>query len=66
MGTFETIDFGASMEKFSQLGIRITAEGIETMEQYRTMAEKGCDLAQGYLLGQPEPLSTRHSHLATA
>ena len=39
-----------------QLGIGTTAEGIETREQYEEMTAKGCDLAQGFLLGAPAPL----------
>lgn len=31
------------------------AEGVETLEQYRTVATLGCDYAQGYLLGRPVP-----------
>ena len=41
-----------------QLGIGITAEGIETTAQYNAMVERGCDLAQGYLLGRPGPIET--------
>lgn len=35
------------------LGLSATAEGIETMAQLRLMRELGCDVGQGYLLGQP-------------
>lgn len=35
------------------LGLTATAEGIETVEQLRTVAELGCDLAQGYLISPP-------------
>lgn len=35
------------------LGLSATAEGIETVEQLRTVAELGCDLAQGYLISPP-------------
>jgi diguanylate cyclase (GGDEF)-like protein len=44
----------------------IGAEGIETQEQYNAMAKKGCDLAQGYLLGRPAPLQSHQENLATA
>ncbi len=40
-----------------QLKISVTAEGIETEAQYRLMAEKGIDCAQGFLLGKPQPLA---------
>jgi diguanylate cyclase (GGDEF)-like protein len=37
------------------LGIRSVAEGVETPEHLRMVREAGCDLAQGWLLGQPMP-----------
>ena len=35
------------------LGIRITAEGIETIEQLRMLRHLGCDCGQGFLFGRP-------------
>src|SRR5690242_17128361 len=35
------------------LGLTATAEGIETVQQLRAVAELGCDLAQGYLVSPP-------------
>jgi diguanylate cyclase (GGDEF)-like protein len=37
------------------LGIRSVAEGVETPEHLRMVRAAGCDLAQGWLLGQPMP-----------
>ena len=37
------------------LDMLITAEGIETEEQYACVRELGCDEAQGYLLSAPRP-----------
>jgi EAL domain-containing protein (putative c-di-GMP-specific phosphodiesterase class I) len=37
------------------LGITTTAEGIETLEQFRKLTEAGVDAAQGYLLDRPIP-----------
>ena len=37
--------------------IEVTAEGIETYEQYQTLRAAGVKLMQGYLFGRPEPLS---------
>ncbi|WP_313710913.1 EAL domain-containing protein [Pseudomonas sp.] len=37
------------------LGYRITAEGIETQQQYDFLRNAGCDQGQGYLLGRPMP-----------
>jgi EAL domain-containing protein (putative c-di-GMP-specific phosphodiesterase class I) len=35
------------------LGLITTAEGVETLGQLRTLAELGCDQAQGYLIAEP-------------
>jgi len=40
------------------LGIRVTAEGVETEEQLELVHHSGCDSAQGYLLGRPSPASS--------
>ena len=37
------------------LGLRAVAEGIETEEAYRLLAESGCDYGQGFLMGRPMP-----------
>ena len=38
-----------------ELGIVITAEGIETVEERDALTELGCDLLQGYLFARPGP-----------
>lgn len=38
-----------------RLGMRVTAEGIETAEQLAAARRAGCDGGQGYLLGCPLP-----------
>ncbi len=35
------------------LGLKVTAEGIETNDVYALLAAMGCDLAQGYLIAKP-------------
>jgi diguanylate cyclase (GGDEF)-like protein/PAS domain S-box-containing protein len=39
------------------LGIAITAEGVETQEQFEVLSALGVDSIQGYLFGHPCPLS---------
>jgi EAL domain-containing protein (putative c-di-GMP-specific phosphodiesterase class I) len=35
------------------LGMTVVAEGVEQEGQYALLRERGCDLAQGFLLGHP-------------
>jgi predicted signal transduction protein with EAL and GGDEF domain len=42
-----TIDLGHN------LGLKVVAEGVETAEAYKTLAELGCDYAQGFFLSRP-------------
>jgi len=45
------IGLGHAME------MSIVAEGVETEEQLGFLAEQGCDVVQGYLIGRPLPIS---------
>jgi len=40
-----------------QLGIKVVAEGVETLEQLQSLAELQCDQVQGYFISQPLPAS---------
>ncbi|CAM8673656.1 putative bifunctional diguanylate cyclase/phosphodiesterase [Leclercia sp. M-A074-M] len=37
------------------LNMKAVAEGVETQEQLESLQALGCDLAQGYLFGKPQP-----------
>ena len=38
------------------LGLQVVAEGVETEDQSRFLADEHCDTVQGYLFGRPQPL----------
>jgi diguanylate cyclase (GGDEF)-like protein len=44
-----TVDLGRN------LGLRVVAEGVETLEMWNELKALGCDIAQGYLLSRPLP-----------
>lgn len=44
---------GAIIELGHSLDMRITAEGVESDEQLKQLASKGCDEAQGFLISRP-------------
>jgi diguanylate cyclase (GGDEF)-like protein len=46
------------------LGMAVVAEGIESEEQARSLVALGCELGQGYVLGQPMPPREVHGMLA--
>lgn len=39
------------------LGLKVTAEGVETAEALALLAGMGCDCAQGFLIARPMPLN---------
>jgi diguanylate cyclase (GGDEF)-like protein len=41
------------------LGLRVCAEGVETPDQARQLVSMGCDSAQGWYFGRPEPPTER-------
>jgi Amt family ammonium transporter len=47
------------VELGSGLGMKVVAEGVETLEEALFLAGIGCDQLQGYLLGRPAPMSQR-------
>lgn len=46
------------------LGLKVTAEGVETATALALLRGMGCDLAQGYLIGRPVALSVLTEQLA--
>jgi diguanylate cyclase (GGDEF)-like protein/PAS domain S-box-containing protein len=52
------IDLGHS------LGLKVTAEGVESAEQLRRLQELGCDEAQGDLISPPLPAEAFHAVFA--
>lgn len=46
------------------LGLSLVAEGTETDDQLRALEKVGCELVQGYLLGQPQAAESIISLLA--
>jgi predicted signal transduction protein with EAL and GGDEF domain len=53
------VDLGAN------LGLRVVAEGIETLEIWRQLRDLGCDVGQGYLLSRPMPIADLPAWLVT-
>jgi EAL domain-containing protein (putative c-di-GMP-specific phosphodiesterase class I) len=45
----------ATIDLAHALGLEVVAEGVETKEAHDTLAGWGCDMAQGYLYGRPQP-----------
>jgi len=39
------------------LGVPVLAEGVETQAQRQFLTAEGCDGAQGYLIGRPQPIA---------
>ena len=51
----------ATLTMARSLGLRCTAEGVETFYQAEFLTENGCDELQGYFVGRPHPIeSFRH------
>ena len=47
-----------------QLGLRVTAEGVESQAAYDRLTKLGCDEAQGYFIARPMPVSDLAAWLA--
>ncbi|MEZ5659976.1 MAG: EAL domain-containing protein [Burkholderiaceae bacterium] len=53
----------AIIDLAERLGVRTTAEGVETIEQHRYLLARGVDVLQGYLIARPMPISEFESWL---
>ena len=57
----------SSMVRMSKhLGLKTLAEGVETREQMEFLKEIGCEKAQGYYYGKPQPLNDTMKHMEDA
>jgi EAL domain-containing protein (putative c-di-GMP-specific phosphodiesterase class I) len=56
----------AIIELAGALGMGAVAEGIETAEQYRFLADRGCPFGQGFALARPMPAAAATEHLTRA
>lgn len=45
----------SSLDLARRLGLSTVAEGVESVEDWQMLAELGCNIAQGYLIGRPVP-----------
>ena len=56
----------AMIELAGALGMTAVAEGIETAEQYRFLADRGCPFGQGFGIARPMPADMATAHLTRA
>ena len=50
------IIISAVIQMAKKLGIPALSKGVETNEQLKFLKSAGCDLAQGFYFGRPEPI----------
>ena len=54
---------GSTIKLAHALGATVVAEGVETRAQWEHLAALNCDIAQGYLIGVPQPADELTPHL---
>ena len=57
------IIISAMVRMAKRLGLKTLAEGVETEEQMNFLKEIGCEKAQGYYYGKPQPLADTMKHM---
>jgi EAL domain-containing protein (putative c-di-GMP-specific phosphodiesterase class I) len=55
----------STIELAHELGLEVTAEGVEDEATHEFLAQLGCDSAQGYHFARPMPASDVHDWLRT-
>ena len=55
----------SSLDMARKLGMHTVAEGVETRENWDMLLELGCEVAQGYYIARPMPVSAYLKWLAT-
>jgi len=50
----------AVVDLATELGMKVVAEGVESAGQHEILRKSGCHIAQGYLLGRPQPIDQVH------
>ncbi|WP_299204464.1 GGDEF domain-containing phosphodiesterase [uncultured Amphritea sp.] len=51
----DAVIVNATINLAHNLGLEVTAEGVEDPQTLELLKQEGCDLAQGFLLGKPMP-----------
>ena len=64
VGLIRAIDLWAVVALGHNLGLKVTAEGVEDATTLEILQTLGCDLAQGYHIGRPMPLIAFETWLA--
>lgn len=62
--TGSTAILGAMIELAHELGLQVVAEGVESESQLQILAERRCDMIQGYLISRPLPAANLSEWLA--
>jgi EAL domain-containing protein (putative c-di-GMP-specific phosphodiesterase class I) len=65
-GAVESAIIAAITTLAHDIGLSVTAEGVETEEQRAAISEVGCDLAQGFLFSRALPAPTLDDLLAAS